>query len=134
MDRRAAAAPPPVAVAVDRRGRGRRITVAAGHDPGSAADSTGYSIYCPDDEEANPSRGVGDPRTRCSSRQHLGGPRIRAELPRRELLQPRPIPRRWPGELHVDSVWWWDPPLHRRRLRQHGDERDAAHLVARIRI
>ena len=51
-----------------------------------------------------------------------------------EVVQPGPLPRRQPGHPHLDPVRGRHPPVHRRRLRQHGDERHAADLAARIRV
>ena len=52
----------------------------------------------------------------------------------RRSVQPGPLPRQQPGHPHLDSVRRRHPPLHRRRVRQHGDERHASYLAARIRV
>ncbi len=56
------------------------------------------------------------------------------ELLRCEGVQPRPLPRRPAGHSHLDSVRRRNPPLHRRRVREHGDERHAADIVAGVRV
>ena len=49
-------------------------------------------------------------------------------------VQSGPIPRRQPGHAYLDSLRRRHPSMHRRRLRQHGDERDTANVAARVRI
>ncbi len=78
--------------------------------------------------------GVGHSGTPRRSCQHFAGARVRGQLRRRQGVQSRPIRRQPAGQLRVDSLRRRCPPLHRRGVRQHGDERHAAHLAARVRV
>ena len=71
------------------------------------------------------------PRRPC---QHLAGSRLRRDLPRRGGVQPRPVRRQPARQLRVDSLRRRSAPLHRRRVRQHGDDGHAANPVARVRV
>ena len=55
-------------------------------------------------------------------------------LRRREGVQSRPIRRQPAGQLRVDSLRRRSAPLHRCGVREHGDERHAAHIAAGVRV
>ncbi len=134
MGGRAAAPTPAAARAADRRGRRGRFRAGAGHDLGGAAHPPGDQRHGSDDEDPDPVGGVGHsgaPRRPC---QHLAGARLRGQLRRREGVQSRPIRRQPAGQLRVDSLRRRSAPLHRRGVREHGDERHAADIAARVRV
>ena len=110
------------------------IRAGAGHDLGGAAHPPGDQRHRSHDEDANPIGGVGHSGATRRACQHLAGARVRGQLRRRQDVQSRPIRRQPAGQLRVDSLRRRSAPLHRRGVRQHGDERHAAHLAARVRV
>ena len=64
--------------------------------------------------------------------KHLPYPRRRIGLPGRAWVRAVPVPRRQAGPVPVDSVRRRRPALSRRGVRDHGDERRAAHHAARV--
>ena len=86
-------------------------------------------------EDSNPVGRVGHSRASRRHREHHDVARIRARLRGRRS---RSIPDRFLGGNPDTHTWipvrGRHPPMHRCRVRQHGDERHAAHIAARIRV
>ena len=111
-----------------------RYRAAAGHDLGSAAHPPRRGGNHQGGARTNPAGRVGHPEGPRRHREHHDVALLGAELRRPEGVQPGPLPRRQPRHPHLDSLRRRHPPVHRRRVRQHGDERHAADTAPRIRV
>ena len=116
-------------------GRRGRIGAAAGHDLGGAAHPAGDRGHRPDDPRhesgwASGSFPKGHAVIASISLAHAS----ERNFADAEGVQPGPVRRQPAGHPHLDSVRRRGPPLHRCRVRQHGDERDAANAAARVRV
>jgi len=134
VDRRAAAPPPTVTRAGDRRGRRGRFRAGAGHDMGGAAHPPGDQWHRSDDKDPDPVGGVGHsgetrrflPASRWRTHPRTASPTPRPSIPTDSSATRRTTTRGFPTAAASAAV--------SARIRQHGDDRHLANLAARVRL